>query len=187
MLDGNGWKQRFHFHHRWKWNFHFCPFLSSTLFISIFCVTPYLQLARGGISLLVGSSRMRDARAYHAVTCIGDQHARSRRSAVASPVHGSHQSHLIHLFTAGPLACSRDVQWETPIPSLLYGFKLFSPGNFLYRSSLEIPDIQEFPEFHEFPILWVFPKFPSLKKFPFSKCIYILDFQSVYCVRNVVL
>ena len=71
------------------------------------------------------------------------------------------------------LGKTRDVQREIPIPSLPYGFKLFSPGNFPYGNSREIPEIREFPELREFPVLRRFRKFPSHGKLPFSKCTYI--------------
>ena len=68
---------------------------------------------------------------------------------------------------------ARDVQWEIPVPSLPYGFKLFPPGNFPYGNSREIPEIREFSELREFPVLRESWEFPSYGKFPFSKCTYI--------------
>ena len=65
---------------------------------------------------------------------------------------------------------ARDVQWEIPVPSLPYGFKLFPPGNFLYRSSWETPEIWEFANFLEFPVLQESPEFPPRGNFPFCKC-----------------
>ena len=84
------------------------------------------------------------------------------------------------------LPCGRDVQWEIPVPSLPYGFKLFPPGNFPYGNSREIPEIREFPELREFPVLRESQEFPSHGKFPFLSA-HISDFQSVFCVRKLVL
>ena len=81
--------------------------------------------------------------------------------------------------------CS-DVQREIPVPSLPYGFKLFPPGNFPYGNSREIPESREFPELREFPVLRESREFPSHEKFPFLSA-HISDFQSVFCVRKLVL
>ena len=80
--------------------------------------------------------------------------------------------------------CGRDVQWEIPIPSLPYGFKLFPPGNFPYGNSREIPEIREFPELREFPVLRESREFPSHGKFSFLSA-HISDFQSVFALESL--
>ena len=80
----------------------------------------------------------------------------------------------------------RDVQWEIPIPSLPYGFKLFPPRNFPDGNSREIPEIREFPELPEFPVLRESREFPSHGKCSFLSA-HMSDFQSIFCVRRLVL
>ena len=70
-------------------------------------------------------------------------------SVVVSPqfpeLLGQRTCHNLYKDSAGRyrLQWHRDVQREIPIPSLMYGFKLFPPGKFPYGHSREVPKIRE--------------------------------------------
>ena len=60
------------------------------------------------------------------------------------------------------------------------------PARWDIPEAREIPEIREFPELWEFPVLRESRKFPSHGKLPFLSA-HISDFQSVFCIKKLVL